>query len=225
MRLSALLVTLTVVAALAGCGNDEDQAPETVTLGGMQATVTTDAVQRPWGMASRPPALQKAQTPNAADVAFIRDMIPHHEQAIRMSRLLLDHPKLDERVRASAEYIAADQRLEIRTMKAWLKAWRDDLPPADPDHDHTAMPGMLAPAQVERLADLSTADAQVDFLMLMQRHHRGAVTMSQDYLTDAVNTYTLETARHVIREQQLENAYFIQVIGDLCASGRPATCR
>ncbi|CAM3447769.1 DUF305 domain-containing protein [Nocardioides dubius] len=224
MRLSVLLVTLTAVAALAGCGADEPEAPETVTLGGTQASVPTDAVQRPWGMASRPPALQKAQTPNAADVAFVRDMIPHHEQAIRMSALLLAHEGLDERVRASASYISSDQRLEIRTMRSWLKAWRDDLPPADPDHDHSTMPGMLAPAAVERLADLDPAEAQVEFLVLMQRHHRGAVTMSQDYLADAVNTYTLETARHVIREQQLENAYFTQVVDDLCGSGDLATC-
>lgn len=222
--LLSLALSAWLAVTLAGCGTDEPTTPETVTLGGTKASVTTDAVARPWGMASRPPKLQKAQTPNEADVAFVRDMIPHHEQAIRMSTLLLEHDNLDERVRASADYIAADQRLEIRTMKNWLKAWRDDLPPADPEHDHSAMPGMLSEAQVEGLADLSDAEAQVEFLVLMLRHHRGAVTMSQDYLAAAVNTYTLETARHVIREQQLENRYFQQVIDELCADDDLTAC-
>ncbi|MFS3127015.1 DUF305 domain-containing protein [Nocardioides sp. Bht2] len=212
---AAIGVTLLLAVTLSGCGEEKQPAPQTVTLGGTEASANTELVSRPWGMAPRPPAMQKAQRPSDADVAFISAMIPHHEQALRMSALLLEHEPLDDRVRAAAEFIAADQGLEIRTMQSWLDAWRAEIDPPSAHHDHGAMPGMLEPAEVEALADLGSGRAQLEFLALMVRHHEGAVTMSQEYLDDAVNVFTLATAQHVIREQQVEIRYLNQVLDSL----------
>jgi uncharacterized protein (DUF305 family) len=55
------------------------------------------------------------------DVDFIRAMIPHHQGAIDMARLVLEQGKNPE-VRALAEAIVAAQAQEIAWMESWLAA-------------------------------------------------------------------------------------------------------
>lgn len=54
-----------------------------------------------------------------ADVDFIKGMIPHHQGAVEMAKIVLEHGK-DPEVRKLAEGIIAAQEAEIKWMTDWL---------------------------------------------------------------------------------------------------------
>jgi uncharacterized protein (DUF305 family) len=55
-----------------------------------------------------------------SDVDFVQGMIPHHQGAIDMAKVQLQHGK-DPELRKMAQKIISDQEKEIAEMQAWLK--------------------------------------------------------------------------------------------------------
>ena len=65
------------------------------------------------------PMMQGAQEPDP-DVAFVKGMIPHHQGAIDMARVVLRYGR-DEQARKWANDVIREQQREIDEMQAWLR--------------------------------------------------------------------------------------------------------
>lgn len=139
------------------------------------------------GSGTRTPASASAEDAagahNDQDVSFAQDMIPHHQQAIRMSRMAGSQASSAE-VRDLAARIGKAQAPEIETMSGWLESWGEDVPSSMPGMDHgghsdgSDMPGMMDTEDMDELMAASGRGFDTMFLTMMVEHHEGAVEMA-----------------------------------------------
>lgn len=148
------------------------------------------------------------------DIAFVRGMIPHHEQAVEMTDLVADAGASSEVV-ALAEQIAAAQGPEIERMNAWLDENTADDPHAGHgDHDdHASMTGMLSDTEMAALAEAQGSDFDLLFLKLMIVHHEGAVAMAEDVIEEGTDPEIRTLAEEIISAQQAEIDTMTTLIG------------
>ena len=79
--------------------------------------MTTEATS-----SSAPSAPQtSAAEHNQADMTFTDMMIPHHQQAVEMSDMILAKPGIDPRVVDLTQQIKAAQGPEIEQMQGWIE--------------------------------------------------------------------------------------------------------
>ncbi len=131
--------------------------------------------------------------PSDADVAFVRDMIVHHGQAVEMAALVPVRAGRDD-VKGIADRIADTQQPEIDMMNRWLEL--HDLPRVDPaGHGaHVGMPGMATPDQMQTLRAARGEAFDTLFLQMMIVHHQGALTMVEQVRRGGVNVRVQEIA-------------------------------
>jgi uncharacterized protein (DUF305 family) len=153
-----------------------------------------------------------AATYNDHDVMFLNHMIPHHGQAVLMSRIVLDKPDLDPRVAALAAQIKGAQGPEIRMMEGWLDEWGN--PPSDMVGDHGILPG----EDIAALRKASGPDASVLFLQQMIYHHNGAVDASVGHLQGGQYEPSLELASEIITAQRTEITTMNELLASLGAT-------
>ncbi|MEU8888590.1 DUF305 domain-containing protein [Streptomyces sp. NPDC048442] len=140
--------------------------------------------------------------PNSADFAYAEMMIAHHGQALVMTDLVPSRAA-SASVKQIADRIAASQRPEIDAMKGWQQRSGADKRPKAP-HDHGAMAGM---ATEKQLADLRAARGEAFdklFLQLMITHHKGALTMAGDALSEGNDQTVEEWATELVAQQTTE---------------------
>jgi len=126
-----------------------------------------------------------------ADVLFMQDMIPHHNQATQMAELVADRTNRPELVDVAGR-INVSQQDEIEFMKQWLRERAERVPnPTSHEAMHTdhKMAGMATPRQMEELAAAQSTDFDRMFLQLMITHHEGAVTMVEELLEQPGSAY------------------------------------
>lgn len=160
------------------------------------------------GAAGSEPAAAPA---NSADIMFAQMMIPHHEQALVMSEIVLDEPGLDAEVAALAEQIRDAQAPEIAQLEDWLEEWGEPRE-APAGHAH-GMDGMLSEAQ---LAELEAADAEAAstrFLEQMIAHHEGAVSMAEEHLAAGAHEGALALSQRIVDGQSAEIERMRELLG------------
>lgn len=158
---------------------------------------------------------------NDADVAFAQGMIPHHQQAIEMSDMLLVKQGIDPQIVSFAEQIKNAQVPEIEQMQGWLQKWGATSAPAPgssgmPGHDMTGgevnqMPGiaggghgMMSEADMAALQNAQGVEAGRLFLSQMIEHHKGAITMAQQEIDNGESSAAVDMARTIVSSQQEE---------------------
>ena len=148
-----------------------------------------------------------------ADVKFMQDMIPHHQQAVEMSALVKDRTNRPEIVDISGR-IDSSQADEIKFMREWLTE-RGEMAPMPAKghkmgggHDmHHTMKGMATPEQMAKLATLEGADFDRMFLELMIPHHEGAVEMVEELHKQpgsAFDPVLYEFTNEIVNDQEAE---------------------
>jgi uncharacterized protein (DUF305 family) len=168
-----------------------------------------------------------AQAHNDADVTFTQGMIPHHQQAVEMSDMLLAKEGIDPRVVSLAQEIKVAQAPEIETMRGWLTQWGvAGAPPMTggmPGHDmpsHGGMPpmsgdGMMSPADMAALQGAQGTEASRLFLTQMIEHHKGAISMAQTEIDNGGYGPAIEMARQISSSQQEEITAMEQLLQSL----------
>jgi uncharacterized protein (DUF305 family) len=145
---------------------------------------------------------------NDADLAFLTGMIPHHEQAVEMSDIILaaDPPTA---VAALAERIQAAQGPEIEQMSAMLTDLGQDAAGGghgSGDHSTTAHGGMMSEAELQQLREATGDDAAHLYLKAMIEHHQGAIDAAETEIADGVYGPARELAGKIAESQAIEIA-------------------
>ena len=117
------------------------------------------------------------------EIRFLTEMIDHHAMAVMMAELCVDRAVHSE-LRAMCEEIREAQMEEIVTMQEWLSEWYGI------EHEPEMTPGMQK--EMEKLAALSGAEFEIEFMETMIKHHRKAVVRARQCQERAYHEELLE---------------------------------
>jgi uncharacterized protein (DUF305 family) len=127
---------------------------------------------------------------NGGDAEFMAGMIPHHAQAILISKWAPTHGASAE-LQRMCERIVLSQSQEIGIIQGWLRERGKPVPAADATHHRMTMngmthdmlmPGMLSPEELAKLDAARGNDFDKLFLEYMIKHHNGAVSMVDELI-------------------------------------------
>lgn len=193
--------------ALAGCSTGSSGS--SATSGSASSGSSTPGMDHGSGMMSSSAPAAAAEH-NAADTMFAQGMIPHHEQAVEMSEMMLGKKDIPASVTDLATRIKAAQAPEIETMTGWLKSWNES---AAMGAGHT-MDGMMGEDDLKQLEAAQGTGAAKLFLKQMITHHEGAVMMAQTEASQGTNADAIALSKNIVTAQEAE----IKEMQDLLAT-------
>lgn len=198
-RALALAGLLAGTLVLTACGDSDDPTVTGQDAGGGSSAAATDV--------------------SDADVTFVSGMVPHHEQAVEMSQVILDKDPSPP-VRALAERVQAAQTPEIDQLNGMLEAFGEHG--GDDPHggsggahggaDGAGHAGMMTEEQMQQLRGATGVDAERLWLQMMLEHHRGAVEMSEVQIADGTYEPAIELATKIRDDQRAEIAEMEQLL-------------
>jgi uncharacterized protein (DUF305 family) len=228
-----LLARLGVVVVLAlGTASCTDDDPDGAPADGGAPVVQLGAPGEPNRTLS-PEEVEAFSPPTyaAADVAFVEQMIPHHQQALDLTALVEERAG-DRSLAVLSERIEISQVDEIAQMEDWLSDRQpggahehgdqdhDDQDHGDQEqeHEHEDMPGMLSAEELDELEATSGAAFDRLFLQSMIRHHEGAIRMVETLLAGSQGgqeSQIFQIATHIASDQAVEIASMKRMLAEL----------
>jgi uncharacterized protein (DUF305 family) len=169
---------------------------------GVVGCTVADPYSGPGMMGNRESSWSGVVTADHADVMFSAMMVPHHAQAVEMSRLVPGR-SLDPRLGDLAARIEAAQGPEIVEMEGWLRQWGAAPMPAFSGRMMPGM-GMVSSADLGALETLSGVEFDRRWLAMMVVHHQGAIVMAWNVLAAGRHAPTASLARRIVVTQQQE---------------------
>lgn len=183
-RITTVIVLAALLTAFAGATTASAAPPMLPGMDQMTAQMAQDT------------ATLKGLTGKDFEITFMQMMIPHHQSAVEMAQMVpgkATHPELV----ALAQEIVTSQQQEIAQMRGWLKDWYGIANPTI-----TPMAGMdqMMPAMMQ----LTGAEFEQAFLMMMPTHHQGAINMAALVAGRATHPELLQLASSIVASQQAE---------------------
>ncbi|WP_237196401.1 DUF305 domain-containing protein [Rothia nasimurium] len=218
MKRTLVLSTLAVAStlALAACGEATDATTDATTSATSTTTTTPETTETTTATTEADGEISADH--NDADIMFAQMMIPHHQQAVEMSEMLLAKEGIPAQVVEFAQGVIDAQGPEIDRMNAMLEAW-DQQPVTDSggmDHGEMGgMSGMMSQEDMTALEEAQGTEAARLYLEQMTAHHEGAVDMARDEVADGQNPHAITLAEQVISDQEAEIAQMQQMLTDL----------
>lgn len=184
MRPGLMVAAAVVSVVAAGCSS--------TVAGTGGGTPTASAASGTTAATPEPPAASTS----AADAAFVQAMIPHQEQAVGLSDLLLAKPGLNTELSDLATQLKSTAQPEIDRLRAWLGAH-------GVAEDASGTPDS-APLDAVRAADtLAAADL---YLSAMIDHHEAAIALAEPAAASA-DAEVAALARAVVDRSTEEIAF------------------
>ncbi|MBC7808542.1 MAG: DUF305 domain-containing protein [Akkermansiaceae bacterium] len=202
MRLSFLL---SVAATVAGCNTPPQEAATTPPA---STTTATNAMPKmdhaahggnmDHAMGDSGLTALRAKTGKDFDVAFLSQMIAHHQAAVEMAKQALSTATKPE-TRTEAQKVVDSQSKEIAQMTGWLRTWYSTTPDKQSQD--------LVNADMKDMMGMPiTTDAM--FYEMMIPHHQGAIDMSELALKNSDRPEVKELAQSIITAQKAEIATY-----------------
>jgi len=186
----------------------------------LAVSIAAGACHRPAEPQPEPQASSSSTVANAGspeDIAFLEDMVVHHQQALDLTTMVPGQSSDPELVML-AEHIAAQQRTELQGCQAQLLQW--EVPDASSGESDAApeqhdIPGMVDQATMDKLRSLRGPAFDKLWLQSMISHHRGAITMARNEIQHGQSPEAISIAQSLAARQQTEIDQMNQQLGTL----------
>lgn len=152
---------------------------------------------------------------SASEIMFLQMMIPHHEQAIEMSKLATANTNNSDVLDLAAR-IEAAQQPEIDLMKKLLAdAGQSDMPGHSMGHGMSD-DGMMNESEMAALATAKDQGFDALYLTGMIAHHNGAIAMA-GAVSDSTNPEVKTLVTNIITSQTAEIAEITNLLAEALA--------
>jgi uncharacterized protein (DUF305 family) len=126
-----------------------------------------------------------------SEEVFIAEMIPHHQEAVDSSLLMLDSQ--NAQVKTLAESIITAQEQEVSMMQEWMRQWYANS-------NYMVMYENMMP----KLTSLKGDDKDEAYLKGMIDHHEGAIAMAKQAQEFELRSEVLALTEAIILTQEEE---------------------